>query len=435
MAPAGIALVVALAMTTLVWLASLVKRDASIIDVFWGLGFVLVGWVYFAAADGQALRQSLVVGLVTLWGVRLSLHILWRNWGRGEDYRYREMREKNPEAFPLRSLLSVFWLQALLLWAISMPLYQVQRRAEPLALTPLDVLALALFLLGFVFEAGGDWQLARFKRDPGQPGPGDEPGPVALHPPPQLLRRRRRVVELLLLRGGDARRLVDALQPRADDAAADARLGRDAAREEARADQARLPRVRGAHERLLPLVARGPGEAGRRPVSARLCLVTGATGYVGGRLLRGARGAGRARPLPGARPESLRAARRRGTEVVRGDVLRPGVARGRDGGSRRRLLPDPLDGLGGRLRERGPARRARTSPRRPARPGVRRIIYLGGLGREPGLSRHLRSRQEVGRILRESGVPTLELRASIVIGSGSLSFEMVRAPGGDSCRS
>jgi len=149
-----VGLVVVLAMTTLVWLASLVKRDASIIDVLWGLGFVVVGWVYFAAGDGQALRQPLVVGLVTLWGVRLSLHILWRNWGRGEDYRYREMREKNPEAFPLRSLLSVFWLQALLLWAIAMPLYQVQRRSEPLALTPLDVLALALYLLGFVFEAG-----------------------------------------------------------------------------------------------------------------------------------------------------------------------------------------------------------------------------------------------------------------------------------------
>jgi uncharacterized protein YbjT (DUF2867 family) len=59
--------------------------------------------------------------------------------------------------------------------------------------------------------------------------------------------------------------------------------------------------------------------------------------------------------------------------------------------------------------------------------GVRRLVYLGGLGREPGLSRHLRSRHEVGRILRESGVPTIELRASIIIGSGSLSFEMVRA--------
>jgi len=107
---------------------------------------------------------------VTLWGLRLSFYILWRNWGRGEDYRYREMRERNPATFPVRSLLTVFWLQAVLLWAISAPLYQAQRRPDPVSLTPLDILGLALFLVGLAFEAGGDWQLARFKRDPGNKG-------------------------------------------------------------------------------------------------------------------------------------------------------------------------------------------------------------------------------------------------------------------------
>jgi steroid 5-alpha reductase family enzyme len=165
-----IGLVVALALMSLVWLASLVKRDASIVDVFWGVGFVAVVWVYFLTAQERAWRGSLVVGLVTLWGLRLSLHILWRGWGLGEDYRYREMRERSPARFPLRSLFSVFWLQALLLWTISMPLYQAQRRPDPGALAPLDVLGMALFLLGIVFEAGGDWQLARFKRDPAHRG-------------------------------------------------------------------------------------------------------------------------------------------------------------------------------------------------------------------------------------------------------------------------
>jgi steroid 5-alpha reductase family enzyme len=164
------ALVAALGMMTLVWVVSLIKRDASIIDVAWGLGFVLTGWVYFLVAEGHALRGFLVVGLVTLWGLRLALHILWRNWGRGEDYRYREMRDRNPGTFPARSLLTVFWLQALLLWAISMPLSQAQRHPEPAALTPLDVLGVALFVLGFAFEAGGDWQLARFKGDPAHQG-------------------------------------------------------------------------------------------------------------------------------------------------------------------------------------------------------------------------------------------------------------------------
>ena len=146
--PPALALGAALAMTTLVWVASLVKRDASNLSP----------------------RAYLAVGLVTLWGLRLSFYILWRNWGRGEDYRYREMRERNPATFPVRSLLTVFWLQAVLLWAISAPLYQAQRRPDPVSLTPLDILGLALFLVGLAFEAGGDWQLARFKRDPGNKG-------------------------------------------------------------------------------------------------------------------------------------------------------------------------------------------------------------------------------------------------------------------------
>ena len=146
--PLALALGAALAMTTLVWVASLVKRDASNLSP----------------------RAYLAVGLVTLWGLRLSFYILWRNWGRGEDYRYREMRERNPATFPVRSLLTVFWLQAVLLWAISAPLYQAQRRPDPVSLTPLDILGLALFLVGLAFEAGGDWQLARFKRDPGNKG-------------------------------------------------------------------------------------------------------------------------------------------------------------------------------------------------------------------------------------------------------------------------
>lgn len=168
--PLGLALAVALGAMTLVWLASLVKRDASIVDVFWGPGFALVGLVYFLAAEVRSARGALVTGLVVLWGVRLALHILWRGWGEGEDYRYREMREANPARFPLRSLWSVFWLQALLLWAISTPLYQAQAGPGRPWLAPLDWLGLALFVLGFVFEAGGDLQLARFKRDPANRG-------------------------------------------------------------------------------------------------------------------------------------------------------------------------------------------------------------------------------------------------------------------------
>jgi len=167
---AAMALAAVVVMMTVVWVFSVGKRDASIIDIFWGLGFILVAWIYFWLSEASTARKCLIVALVTLWGLRLSLYILWRNWGKAEDYRYRAMRAKDPRGFPLRSLYSVFWLQAILLWAISMPLLQAQRAATPTGLVWLDLLGLVFFVIGFVFEAGGDWQLARFKADPANRG-------------------------------------------------------------------------------------------------------------------------------------------------------------------------------------------------------------------------------------------------------------------------
>jgi uncharacterized protein YbjT (DUF2867 family) len=161
-------------------------------------------------------------------------------------------------------------------------------------------------------------------------------------------------------------------------------------------------------------------------VSDRLVLVTGASGYVGGRLVRALEAHGCPVRCLARRPDYLRPRVGGATQVVGGDVL--------DAGS----LPGAMAGvdaayylvhsMGSRHDFEREDRRAAENFAAAARDaGVKRIVYLGGLGREPGLSRHLRSRQEVGRILRESGVSTLELRAAIVIGSGSLSFEMVRA--------
>lgn len=162
---------IALGMMTLVWVVSLFKRDASIIDIFWGLGFVLLTWYYVVSVVGEpTARAYLLAALVTLWGGRLSLYILWRNWGEGEDYRYQEMRARNSRTFPWRSLLTVFWLQAALLWAISVPLLRGVIATSPEALTWLDYFGALVFALGFAFEAVGDWQLARFKREPRNKG-------------------------------------------------------------------------------------------------------------------------------------------------------------------------------------------------------------------------------------------------------------------------
>ena len=159
---------------------------------------------------------------------------------------------------------------------------------------------------------------------------------------------------------------------------------------------------------------------------AGLILLTGATGYVGGRLRRALEAAGPPLRCMARRPEYLRSRVAEGTEVVAGDVLEPGS------------LPDALRGVQTAyylIHSMGSARDYAEQDRRGAESfveaaregGVRRLIYLGGLGEGENLSRHLASRQEVGRILRESGIPTIEFRASIVIGSGSLSFELVRS--------
>lgn len=161
-----LALGVSLALMTVVWTGSILARNASIIDGVWGLGFVGLTWLALGVTVAPTARAWVVAALVTLWGLRLSLHILWRNRGRGEDYRYRAMRERNPRSFPWRSLVTVFWLQGALLWAISLPLLVAVRGPAPRSLTWLDAIGAALFVVGFVFEAGGDWQLARFKARP-----------------------------------------------------------------------------------------------------------------------------------------------------------------------------------------------------------------------------------------------------------------------------
>jgi steroid 5-alpha reductase family enzyme len=147
------------------WLVSLARRDASVVDVAWGFGFVLVAWVSFALADGAAARKWLVVGLVTVWGLRLAVYLGWRKRGEGEDFRYRQMRDRYRERFPLVSLGLVFGFQGLAMWTVSLPVQAAQVPDSPSTLTVLDFVGVALWSVGMAFEAIGDLQLARFRAD------------------------------------------------------------------------------------------------------------------------------------------------------------------------------------------------------------------------------------------------------------------------------
>ncbi len=156
---------------TLLWLVSLILRDASIIDSFWGLGYVGSYWLVAALAPQQlGPRQLLLGALVTIWGLRLAIHIAWRNWGKGEDFRYARWRQEAGASWWWRSYFKVFLLQGIILWFVSIPLIATILSSPSAPLTWLDGLAVLVWLVGFIFEAGGDWQLARFKADPANTG-------------------------------------------------------------------------------------------------------------------------------------------------------------------------------------------------------------------------------------------------------------------------
>jgi steroid 5-alpha reductase family enzyme len=162
--------VVVLGMTVL-WLLSLLLKNASIVDIFWGTGFAVLHWVYFALSpDGYLPRRLLAGLLVTVWGLRLSIHILLRNWKKGEDFRYRKWREENGPRWRWQSYFQVFLLQGILMWIISAPLMAVQYGASPNRLTLLDAAGMLVWAVGFFFEAVGDAQLARFRADPANRG-------------------------------------------------------------------------------------------------------------------------------------------------------------------------------------------------------------------------------------------------------------------------
>ena len=147
----------------LAWGVSLWRHDVSIVDSLWSLMFVLAAIAYFLGAPETGPRAYLVLILVSLWAVRLSAYITWRNWGAGEDFRYQEIRRNNEPNFEAKSLYIVFGLQGLLASIVSLPLMAaIMGQAE---IGVLDLLGVSLWVVGFLFEGGGDYQLARFRAD------------------------------------------------------------------------------------------------------------------------------------------------------------------------------------------------------------------------------------------------------------------------------
>jgi steroid 5-alpha reductase family enzyme len=156
-------------MMIVLWFVSLALKNSGIVDMFWGIGFVIVNVVAFCLSQ-QTVRQILLTVLVTLWGLRLSIHIFLRNMGKPEDFRYAQWRRENGVQWWWVSLFKVFVLQGALLLIVAIPLLAVQAATTVNALIPLDYFGMVVWIIGFLFEAVGDYQLARFKSDPSNKG-------------------------------------------------------------------------------------------------------------------------------------------------------------------------------------------------------------------------------------------------------------------------
>lgn len=159
-----------LMLVTALWAVSVAAHDTSIVDIFWGSGFVVVAWTALLLVDGSGDRRLLLAVLVTVWGVRLTVHLARRNLGKGEDPRYAAMRRRHGDRWPVLSLVVVFWLQGALMWVVSLPVQVAMTDSTSGGLGALDWAGVTLWATGLAFEAVGDLQLVRFKADPANRG-------------------------------------------------------------------------------------------------------------------------------------------------------------------------------------------------------------------------------------------------------------------------
>jgi steroid 5-alpha reductase family enzyme len=159
-----------LALFSAVWFLSVLLTNAGIVDIFWGLGFVLVAWASALFGHGDLYRKVLLTTLTTLWGVRLAVHIFLRSRGAGEDFRYRQFRQNGGENFWWVSLITIFWLQAALCFVIALPLQigQAVPTAAPLGWR--EAIGVLIWAVGFVTETVADAQLQAFRNDPANKG-------------------------------------------------------------------------------------------------------------------------------------------------------------------------------------------------------------------------------------------------------------------------
>ncbi len=144
------------------WLLSLKKNNVTHVDIMWSLFFVLNA-LYFYTVFTPSLRSTLILFLVLLWGLRLSIYLAIRNWGKSEDARYLKIRQNNEPNFSYKSVYIIFGFQSILAWIVGSILFMAIENDHPL--TWLDSLGLLITLCGIIYESIADYQLMQFKND------------------------------------------------------------------------------------------------------------------------------------------------------------------------------------------------------------------------------------------------------------------------------
>lgn len=151
-----------------VFLLALILKDNSIVDIFWGIGFILLTILSLWKSDSFDAKKIIVGMMILIWGLRLSIHIFLRNKGRGEDFRYANWR-RTWKNFVLRSFLQVFMLQGFFMLVIVWPVLHINHGSS-VEFGMIDIFGILIFLTGFIFEVIGDFQMKAFKKDPANSG-------------------------------------------------------------------------------------------------------------------------------------------------------------------------------------------------------------------------------------------------------------------------
>jgi len=146
---------------TLLFAFSLWRQRNDIVDVAWGLGFLFLSWFSFFLGNKDWPSTFFLLIPVSIWSLRLSWHIYYRNIGKPEDYRYLAWRKEWGKWFYIRSYLQIYMLQGVLLFLICTPIL-ILNKQEVIFLSPMVIIGYILWFIGFLFEVIGDYQLKTF---------------------------------------------------------------------------------------------------------------------------------------------------------------------------------------------------------------------------------------------------------------------------------